>query len=125
MMNQPVNSPCARLCVVGIALWAASTLALGAAAFVSDTTVAMVAAHGGTDTSNPGTACIQFATTPAAACVGGWVALPNNNKQLIAAALMAKATGARVMLYYDDAVSTQHCPGLAFTPCAVISLVVK
>jgi hypothetical protein len=108
-----MNSPCTtRSCAIGIALWAASMLALGAGGFVNDTTIVTVAAHGSTDTSNPGTACIQLATAPAAACVGGWVALPNNNKQL-------------VTLYYDDAVYNQHCPGLAFTPCAAISLMVK
>lgn len=125
MANRPMNSPCTRSCVLGIALWAASMLAHGAGGFVNDTTIVTVAAHGGTDTSNPGTACIQLATAPSAACVGGWVALSNNNKQLVSAALMAKATGARVTLYYDDAVPTQHCPGLAFTPCAAISLMVK
>ena len=127
MTNRTMNSPSTRSCVIGIGigLWTTSIVALGAGVFINDTTVVIVAAHGGTDTSNPGTACMQVATAPVAACVGGWVAIPNNNKQLVSAALVAKATGARVTLYYDDAGSTQHCPGLAFTPCAAISLMVK
>jgi hypothetical protein len=126
MTIRPQNLQRARSCAVGAVLLTASVLATSAAdKFIQDTTVTIVAAHGGMDTGNPGTACMQFATAPLAACTGGWVSIPNNNKQLVATALMAKATGARVTLYYDDTASSQHCPGLAFTPCAAISLLVK
>jgi len=92
---------------------------------VDNTSVDQMAVNGGADTANPGTTCIHLAVTPVAACTSGWIAIQNNNKQLLASALQAKATGARVWVYYEDASASQHCPGLALTPCTVISIMVK
>ena len=89
---------------------------------VDGTTVASVAVNGGTDTVNPGTSCIRISSPLSSNCTGGFVAIPNNNRQLVAAALMNKAIDSRVMLYYDDAAGSNHCPGLVFTPCSVISI---
>jgi hypothetical protein len=98
--------------------------ALAAGQAVDDTVISLVAINGGGDTYNPGTSCIKTQVV-APACADGWVALPNNNKQLIAAALQAKATGSKVWLYYEAASATQHCPGLVFTPCTANSIMVK
>ena len=92
---------------------------------VGDTTVAAVAVNGGTDTANPGTTCVRIAAPVSASCAASYVAIPNNNRNLIAAALLAKTSGAKVWFYYEDATATQHCPGRVFTPCTVISIETK
>jgi hypothetical protein len=89
---------------------------------VDGTTIATVSVNGGADTANPGTTCIRVTTTISATCTAGFVAIPNNNKLLIAAALVNKTSGSKVMLYYEDAAASNHCPGYAFTPCTVISI---
>jgi hypothetical protein len=90
-----------------------------------ETTIAQVNVNGGADTTNVGTTCVKVVAIVSAACTSGWVAIPNNNKLLIGAALQAKATGAPVSFFYDDAATSSHCPGQAFTPCSVISISVK
>ena len=111
------------LLAVGIA-----TLTLEASAadqMIADAVVVEVAVNGGADTSNPGFTCIRVTPGPVAACSAGYVAITNNNRQLIATALLAKSTGARVAFYYNDAVATQHCPALVFTTCSVNSIILK
>ena len=93
--------------------------------FLDNVVVVNVAVNGGADTANPGTSCIQVTPLPVAACTGGWISLPNNNRQLLATTLLAKSTAARVMVYYLDSAAGQHCPGITHTPCSVISLVLK
>jgi len=90
--------------------------------YVEDTSIASVMVNGGADTVNPGTTCIQITSGLPAACAGGFVAIPNNNRQLVATALLSKTNGQRVWLYFDDATGSNHCPGLVFTPCSVISI---
>lgn len=88
-------------------------------------TVAEVYVNGGADTVNPGTTCLRVSVPVSAACTAGVLAIPNNNKQLFAAALTAKATGSKIWLYYDDNAGSLHCPGAVFTPCSVISISLK
>lgn len=87
-----------------------------------DTTISTVAVNGGVDSTNAGTSCIQVASSVSASCPSGFVAILNNNKQLIASALLNKATSGRVNLYYSDDSGSNHCPGFVFTPCVVISI---
>ena len=96
-------------------------IAVAGEAYVQ-TTITAVAVNGAGDVRNPGTTCVRIADPTAASCVGGFVAIPNNNKLLIATALMSKSTASKVWLYYEDKGSSQHCPGLVFTPCNVISI---
>lgn len=86
------------------------------------TTITAVAVNGAGDVVNQGTTCLQIADAVSASCPGGFVAIPNNNKLLIATALMSKSTASKVWLYYEDKGSSQHCPGLVFTACNVISI---
>jgi hypothetical protein len=86
------------------------------------TLIAQVKVNGGTDTANNGTTCVKLTATVSAACTLGWVAIPNNNKTLIAAALQTKAMGTPVSVFYDTAGTSFHCPGETFTPCSVISI---
>ena len=70
--------------------------AFAGATGVNDTTIKQIAVNGGADSSNPGLTCIQLpdavgVSQLSAACVGGWIAIQNNNKSLIAAALTARA----------------------------------
>jgi hypothetical protein len=92
---------------------------------VDGTTIERVVVNGGTDTANAGTTCLRISSTVSAACTNGYIAINNSNKNLIAAALAAKATGALIMLYYDTGWGSFHCPGLAMTPCSVISISLK
>lgn len=96
------------------------------------TTIKHVAVNGGVDSSNPGLTCINVApwtnlsnvVHPVAACAG-WLAIKNDNKNLIAAALAAKTTKSNILLYYDELNPSGnfHCPGVVFTPCSVISII--
>ena len=102
---------------------AAPAPAQAAGRTVVDALLSDLAATGGADTSNPGTSCFLVSTPVSAACTAGYLAIPNNNSRLLAVALMAKASGTRVRVYYEDAsTTTQHCPGMVVTPCAVISI---
>lgn len=89
---------------------------------IEETTILSVNVNGGSDTANPGTSCIRVTSTTPAICTNRWIAIPNNNKPLLAAALTAKATGSKVWVYFSDGGATQHCPGQAFTTCALISI---
>ena len=92
---------------------------------ILDTLISQVKVNGGTDTANNGTTCVTLTAAVSSACTLGWVAIPNNNKTLIAAALQAKAMGTSVSVFYDTAGASFHCPGEAFTPCSVISISIK
>lgn len=90
---------------------------------VDGATITTVSVNGGADTRNPGTTCIRISSAVVPACPTGLVAIPNNNRQLIAAALLNKAAGSQIWLYYyEDAADRHHCPGQVFTPCSVISI---
>lgn len=116
--------------VAGIAL-AATIFVLTAQAVFAATynidgiMVSTVAVNGGQDTTSPGTTCIKVSVPLVAACPGGWVAIQNNNKQLIAAALAAKTTSSKVAFMYDDAAGPFHCPGRVFTPCSVNTIEIQ
>ena len=113
-------------CVLGLGLAAASMTGMANQPQIQDTTIAQVSVNGGSDTENVGVTCVRVTGVVSSTCQAGWVAIKNNNKLLIAAALQAKATGALVWFYYDDAGATSlHCPGHVFTPCTVISISVK
>lgn len=108
--------------LLGLALCAAAGSSTAASQILYDTAIAAVAVNGGQDSTNPGTTCVRVTSTVSAACVSGYVAILNNNKQLVATALLSKASASRVDLYYVDDTASSHCPGFVFTPCAVISI---
>ena len=110
--------------VASIAILAAQST-FAASQNLDNITVTTVAVNGGTDTQNPGTTCITVSVPLLAACEGGYVAIQNNNQQLLAAALQAKATSSNVRFYYDASAGPFHCPGRVFTPCSVISIEIK
>ena len=87
--------------------------------------VTEVAVNGGADTVSPGTTCLKLDVPVASACIGGWVAIPNNNSKLVNAASLAKTSATPVALYYVADGASQHCPNRVFTPCAVISIILK
>jgi hypothetical protein len=94
-------------------------------AYTFETHIDMVAVNEGGDATNSGLTCIST-TTPALAECNGFIAIPNGNKQLLAAALQAKATNSNTWIYYKYGVGVeQHCPGIVHTPCSVISIGVK
>lgn len=92
---------------------------------VDDVMITFLAVSGGQDTVSPGTTCFKVSGPVSPACTGEFVAIPNNNKQLVSAALTAKASGSKVWVYYVDSASELHCPGVQFTPCSVISIAIK
>lgn len=106
--------------IIAVALATAASLAAHAEE-IYDASIASVNVNGGTDTSNPGTTCITLAVSLPAQCTGGYVAIPNNNRLLVATALQAKAAGSKVWFYYSTT-GSHHCPGKVFTPCGVISI---
>lgn len=93
-----------------------------AADLVVNGKLGMVAVNGGNDTLNPGTTCFLLDVAVSSTCTSGYLAIPNNNKELFSALLHAKATGAPVGIYYRDNSTQQHCPGIVFTTCEAISI---
>lgn len=110
--------------VCGFALLAHSAEPFAGEAYLDNTTIESVSVNGGTDTANPGTSCIKVSNPISPACNGGYVAIPNNNKSLLAAALQAKAGNSNIFLYYFD-VGNFHCPGFALTSCSVVTIQLK
>lgn len=121
-LSKPAQSAITVLALISI-LAAQSTFA--ASQDIDNVTVTSVMVNGGTDTQNPGTTCVKVSVPLAAVCRNGYVAIQNNNKLLIAAALQAKATSSKVWFYYDDSAGPFHCPGHVFTPCSVIGIELK
>ena len=60
---------------------------------VNNTKVDEIVVNGGSDTANPGVTCIRVTSQISSQCVDGYIGIPNNNAQLISAALAAKASG--------------------------------
>lgn len=109
--------------LIALMLSAFSMCAIATEHVVDGTSVAAVAINGGTDTGNPGTSCMRVYASVPAVCGGGYIAIPNNNRQLIAAALAAKSTGGPVRLYFlDTAGATYQCPGFASTTCNLVTI---
>ena len=124
-MNRP-SGPCGRVIALAAGIVGALFASMSVAGQVTvETAITAVAVNGGGDVVNQGTACLRIADPVSASCPSGFVAIPNNNKLLIATALMSKSTASKVWLYYVDDASSQHCPGLVFTPCSVISIMAK
>jgi hypothetical protein len=125
-MSTPLSkaSALAIAVIASVSMFAAQS-AFAAAYTPDNVTVTAVAVNGGADTQNPGTTCVTVSVPLVAACPAGYVAIQNNNKQLLAAALLAKATSSKVMFIYDDSAGPFHCPGRVFTPCSVISIELK
>lgn len=93
-----------------------------AAQMIDGVNIVEISVNGGSDTINPGTTCIKLSVAVSASCSAGFIAIQNNNKQLIAAALQAKANTSRTLIYYDDGPGSYHCPGFVYTPCSVVSI---
>lgn len=124
-MNRFPSTFASRIrCATAMALLSMSMQSHAEGGVVDQATITSVFVNGGTDTSNPGTTCIKVSKPVLAACTGGMIAIRNNNKQLVATALLSKVTANPVWVYYDNAGSSgaQHCPGQFFTPCSVISI---
>lgn len=92
---------------------------------IGDTTITFLAVNGGSDTVNPGTTCFKLSSPVSATCAGSYIGIPNNNSQLISAALTAKSSGSKLWIYYEDSTTNLHCPGMQFTPCSLISIAIK
>ena len=89
-----------------------------------DVKVNAIAINGGADTVNPGTSCIKITASIPAVCKG-YIAIKNNNKLLLSAALTAKTTGSSTWIYFEDNDGSLHCPGRTYTSCSLISIEVK
>jgi hypothetical protein len=93
-------------------------------AVIDNVTITQVHVNGAADTKNPGTTCINISAVLPGICTGAFIAIPNNNSELISAALTAKVSSSNTRVYYDDT-GSYHCPGAVFTPCSVISIAIK
>lgn len=88
---------------------------------LDDKKITFVVVNGGVDSPNQGVTCVRIDSGISEQCTGGFVAIRNNNKELISAALHAKATERPIWFYYENASGSNHCPGAVFTPCVVIA----
>lgn len=91
---------------------------------ITDTAVESVIINGGEDSPNIGTSCIKLADPISATC-SGYIAIRNNNKELISAVLTSKASNIRVWVSYYDQQPILHCPDVAVTTCALSSIMLK
>lgn len=91
---------------------------------ISETTLSEVAVNGGSDSPNVGTTCIKL-TSPVSLTCSGYIAIRNNNKELISAALAAKTSNAKVWVSYYDQQPVQHCSDIVVTPCVLSSIMLK
>lgn len=83
-----------------------------------------VIVNGGPDTVNGGLTCFSMPDLPAQC--RGLIAIPNRNKDLLAAALMARSRGGNSRVYMQlDPAQNHHCPGFVFTSCQAISISVQ
>jgi len=99
---------------------------LAAAQFLEGVSVTEVMVNGGADTTNPGVTCIRFSIQGLGNCSSSWVGIPNNNRSLLSAALLAKSTNAAVNVYYTyDVTPALHCPGQVNTPCSLNSITLR
>jgi hypothetical protein len=124
-MKHPIFVTTLMISMSAVILVLISSAAQGAIQVVENTTVSVVSVNGGADSTNPGTTCLSITSNVSQACPGGFVAIMNNNRQLIATALEVKAADRKITLYYDDAAPPQHCPWLVFTPCVVSSIMLR
>jgi len=91
-----------------------------------ETKITEVLVNGAKDSANQGTSCIFVSTPVNTACENGAIAIQNNNKELLASALTAKATNSTAWIYYDIVPGGAfHCPGRAMTSCSVISIGIR
>ncbi|WP_431287701.1 hypothetical protein [Roseateles chitinivorans] len=83
-----------------------------------------VMVNGGPDTANGGLTCFSMPGLPEEC--RGVIAIPNRNKDLLAAALLARLRGGDTNVYFDrDWAKSHHCPNVTFSSCAAISISVK
>lgn len=91
---------------------------------ISETTIENVIINGGQDSPNVGTSCIKLSTPISATC-SGYIAIRNNNKELISAVLTAKTSSAKIWVSYYNQQPSLHCPDIAATACALSSIMLK
>lgn len=91
---------------------------------INETTIENVVINGGQDSPNAGTSCIKLAAPISAAC-SGYLAIRNNNKELISAVLTAKSSNAKVWVSYYNQQPSLHCPDVVVTTCALSSIMLK
>lgn len=124
--NDSMKSQISTFLIATISLFfVVSAPAIAEGLTVDNTMITQVSVNGGTDSINAGTTCLQISSSVSGACASGFIAIPNNNKQLLSAVLTAKSTGSKVWIYYENNASVLHCPGIVLTPCSLISVSLK
>lgn len=105
----------------------ASSPGFAAERYLDDVNISSITVNGGADSVSVGTTCIRVSVPVAASCAGGFIAIRNNNKQLVAAAMQAKAMSNKIWLFYDDSAGPgpYHCPGREYTACSVNDIEIK
>ncbi|MCJ8274811.1 MAG: hypothetical protein MJK04_36095 [Psychrosphaera sp.] len=124
MKIETVTNKTALLCALITLSMVSLTPAQAGTTTVDNINITEVWVNGGTDTANPGVTCVRISGSAPAACASGFIAIPNNNKELISVALAAKTTKSNAWIFFNDS-GNYHCPGLTFTACSVISIAIK
>jgi hypothetical protein len=117
------NVVCPRLALSVVILGSVTQQARSAAQWSYDTSLTSVITNG-PDTVNPGPACITIAASVSSNCQG-YIAIPANSKDILAAALASKISGNKITLIYEDQAALVACTGYVWTTCSAISLQVK
>lgn len=121
----------ARLSLISPLLLLIVAMALPASAaeqWVNNATIYAVYGNGTPSSSGSSNtmSCIQITDVTLPNCPSGYAAIPSNS--LLATALTAKAMGTtqNVSIYYTDSNTPQlACQGYTYTPCQILTIVVK
>jgi uncharacterized membrane-anchored protein len=79
-----------------------TTVALAATTTVNDIKITEVYVNGGADVKKPGTTCIKLSAGAPAAFSSGFIAIPNNNADLLSAAMTAKVSKGNAQFGVDS-----------------------
>ena len=92
---------------------------------VDSTTITSLAVNGGEDATVTGVSCVKYSGSNNNGCEKGWLAIDNNNSELISAALAAKMANSDVKIYYSDQQPSLKCPAIINTTCRLDTIVIK
>ncbi|WP_077338512.1 hypothetical protein [Pseudocolwellia agarivorans] len=71
------------------------------------------------------TSCVKFQGKGSESCLGGWIAIPANNTQLVSAVISAKSNKLIVRPFFVDGGNTLQCTSTYKTKCRLESLTIN
>ena len=92
---------------------------------IIDTKIDKVAINGGSDSPVAGVSCFRMKQKASDRCGNGWIAIPNNNKELLNAIFDSKVNRYDVRVIYYDEQPQLKCPSIVYTNCQLESVLLN